>query len=182
MSTISQLITADELLENHRDERCELVRGELRTMSPAGSDHGRFVGNLTVVVGGFIRAQQLGAVYGAETGFLIERNPDTVRAPDFAFVRAARLEDLVTQGFCPEAPDIAAEVLSPGDTASEVHEKAEDWLRAGCQEVWLVDPRLQRVSKLSLVDDQIRHEILDDQLTSDVLPGFAMPVAEIFRL
>lgn len=88
----------------------------------------------------------------------------------------------MTQGFCPEAPDIAAEVLSPGDTASEVHEKAEDWLRAGCQEVWLVDPRLQRVSKLTLIDNQIRHEILDDQLTSDVLPGFAMPVSEIFRL
>jgi Uma2 family endonuclease len=182
VSTASQLITADELLEKHRAERCELVRGELRTMSPAGSEHGAIVVNVTLAVATTVRAKNLGVVFGTETGFLIQQSPDTVRAPDVGFVRRARIQGGLTRKFFPGPPDLAIEVLSPSDTASEVHEKAEDWLRAGCLEVWPVDPRLRRVSKLSLVDDQIRHEILDDRLTSDVLPGFAVPVSEIFRL
>ncbi len=151
-------------------------------MSPAGSEHGAIVVNVTLAVATTVRAENLGVVFGAETGFLIQENPDTVRAPDVGFVRSQRIQGGLTRKFFPGPPDLAIEVLSPGDTASEVHEKAEDWLRAGCQEVWLVDPRLQRVSKLTLIDDQIRQEILDEQLTSDVLPGFAMPVSEIFRL
>ncbi|MBI1309995.1 Uma2 family endonuclease [bacterium] len=182
MSVATSPVTADELLQNYANQRCELVRGELRLMSPAGSEHGFIVNNVAFAVTSAVRAQNLGTVFCAETGFLIQCNPDTVRAPDVGFVRGDRIQGGLTRKFFPGPPDLAVEVLSPGDPASEVHEKAEDWLRAGCQEVWLVDPRLQRVSKLTLVDNEIRHENLDDQLASDVLPGFAMPVSEIFRL
>jgi len=150
-------------------------------MSPAGSEHGAIVVNVTFAVATVVRAKNLGVVFGAETGFLIQENPDTVRAPDVGFVRSDRVQGGLTRKFFPGPPDLAVEVLSPSDTASEVNEKAEHWLTAGCQEVWLVDPRLQRVSKLTFVDGAIRQSVIDDVLTSDLLPGFEMPMSEVFR-
>ena len=181
MSVSTTLVTADELLQSYSGQRCELVRGEVRLMSPAGSEHGAIVVNVMFSVTTVVRAKNLGVVFGAETGFLIQDAPDTVRTPDVGFVRSDRVQGGLTRKFFPGPPDLAVEVLSPGDTASEVNEKAEDWLSAGCQEVWLVDPRLQRVSKLTLVDDAIRQSTIEDVLTSDLLPGFETPMSEVFR-
>ena len=123
--TTAALVTADELLLMKDDGfRYELVRGELRKMSPAGHRHGRIALNLTTPLDQFVRANQLGAVYAAETGFKLTADPDVVRAPDVAFVRRDRVEAVgETGGFWPGAPDLAAEVLSPGETSGEVEDR-----------------------------------------------------------
>jgi Uma2 family endonuclease len=127
-----------------------------------------------------VKANKLGKVYAAETGFHIEHDPDTVRAPDVAFVRRDRLPPAGQRGFFQGPPDLAVEVLSPDDSASEVLAKVQDWLAAGCELVWVVDPRTRTVS---VYHSPRQAEMLGegDRLTGgDVLPGFDLSVAEIF--
>jgi Uma2 family endonuclease len=114
------------------------------------------------------------------SGNWIERNPDTVRAPDVAFVSSDRIEDRPPAKFFPGPPDLAVEVLSPSDTASEVQEKAEAWLNSGCREVWLVDPRRKMATKLTPVEDSIVQQSVET-LSIDLLPGFSLAVAELFK-
>src|SRR5882757_5707599 len=122
MSTTT-IVTADELLAlpTGMGKRYELVAGELRVMSPAGWRHGEIVDNIDSLLSPFIRQNGLGRGFGAETGFLLKRGPDTVRAPDFAFISKWNLPPTKpTEAFWPGAPDLAIEVLSPGDTTGEV--------------------------------------------------------------
>jgi Uma2 family endonuclease len=182
MSSVSQLMTADELERLPDDgQRHELVRGELRTMPPAGFDHGAKVVNLTLPLAQHVRAQQLGVVAGAETGFVLARNPDTVRAPDIAFVRQERIPAAGNpRGFWDGAPDLAVEVVSPGDTFSEVEEKVDDWLAAGTRMVWVVNPRRRTVTvyrSRTVIAILTPNDVLDSQ---DFVPGFACRVADIF--
>src|SRR5437868_4223727 len=119
MSTTT-VVTADDLLAlpTGMGKRYELVAGELRTMSPSGWRHGQIIADLSVLLGVFIREKNLGRWFGAETGFLLRRDPDTVRAPDFAFIANEHLpKTKPKEAFWPGAPDLAVEVLSPGDTA-----------------------------------------------------------------
>jgi Uma2 family endonuclease len=185
MSTVTpaepkQLVTAESLLENHPKQRCELIQGEIRLMSPAGSEHGWVVMNVAGPMMVFVKEEKLGYTFGAETGFVIERDPDTVRAPDVAFVSAERISDRPPAQFFPGAPDLAVEVLSPSDTASEVQEKAEAWLASGCKEVWLVDPRRKTATKLTPAEDSIVQQTVET-LTTKLLPGFTLAVAELFK-
>ena len=109
--------------------------------------HGEVVSALHCRLALHIGKHKLGKTFGAETGFLLSRNPDTVRAPDFAFLANASLpaSDPV-ETFWPGAPDLAVEVLSPDDRTGEVNEKIRAWLTAGTKEVWIVDPQLQSVT------------------------------------
>lgn len=176
------LHTADDLLALPDDGmRHELVKGELRSMTPAGSEHGVVAMNLATFVAPFVRTSRLGLVFTAETGFRIASEPDTVRAPDLAFVAGKRIPDSgIPKGFWPGAPDLAAEVVSPGDRYEEVEEKVLDWLRAGTRLVWVVNPRTRTVA----VHEQHGNITLlteSETLTGgDVLPGFECRVAELF--
>ena len=125
MSVASQAFTAEQLLQLPRGKmRYELVKGELLTMSPSGSEHGVVTIQLSALIAQFVAATGAGLPFGAETGFLIERNPDTVRAPDFAFIRRERIPPGgLPKGYWPGAPDLAVEVVSPNDTAREVDDK-----------------------------------------------------------
>src|SRR5882672_2545517 len=113
---MSPLVTAAELLHtNIPNKRTELVRGRLIVREPAGYNHGRVTMNLTVRLGAYVEGAGAGQLVAAETGFTLFRAPDTVRAPDVAFVRRERLPDPATTGFPEMAPDLVVEVLSPGD-------------------------------------------------------------------
>ena len=97
-------------------------------MSPAGGGHGRIALRIAYLLESFNEKNRSGVVYAAETGFILQRNPDTVRAPDVAFLKqslADRIEDRYK--FVPFAPTIAVEVMSPSDKYSEVAEKAQLW-------------------------------------------------------
>lgn len=139
--SLSALTTAESLW--HAADalgRCELVRGEIVMMSPAGSLHGVVTARIAKAVGEAAEASRAGLVFAAETGFLLEHNPDTVRAPDVAFVRSSRVADGIPSGYFPGAPDFVVEVLSPNDRAADVAAKVADWLAAGTDLVWVVNP------------------------------------------
>jgi Uma2 family endonuclease len=149
-------------------------------MSPAGFQHGHLGAKLAQILLNFAEPRGLGAVTGSETGFLIARDPDTVRAPDAAFVRAERLPPADPRGFFPGAPDLAVEVLSPSDRASEVSAKVRDWLEAGAGAVWVIDPENETVTVYRTPGEAAILGISDTLPGGDVLPGFAVPVREIF--
>ena len=127
-------VTAEQLLRTPDDGlRRELVRGVVRTMAPAGSVHGRAAVNPAWPLAGHVKSQNLRVVYAAETGFKTSSNPDSVRAPDVAFVRRERVEAVgETEGYWPGAPDLAAEVVSPSDRFAA-------WLAAGTRMVIVVN-------------------------------------------
>ena len=182
MSTTEQLMTADELLRMPDDGfRYELVKGELRKMAPAGHEHGRVAINFTWRLAQHVTTNQLGVVYAAETGFTLATNPDTVRAPDVAFVSRERLAEVKrASGYWPGAPDLAVEVVSPGDTYTEVEEKAIDWLAAGARMALALNPRKRTVTVYRSLNDIV---ILNDDATldlDDVVPGFKILVKDIF--
>lgn len=179
----NMLMTAEELLALPDDDlRYELVKGEVRCMSPAGSKHGRLALELGRLVANFVHERGLGQTYAAETGFVLARDPDTVRAPDVAFVQTERIPpDGPSDSFWEGAPDLAVEVLSPSDSMTEVEDKVFEYLAAGCRLVWVVNPRAERVTAYRSAHD-IRSFAGDDLLDgADVLPGFSVPVHQIFH-
>ena len=135
MSAQKTLLTAEELLRlPGTGYRYELVKGELIKMPPAGAEHGGVSIKIASRLNVYVEAHKLGAVFAAETGFWLRRDPDTVRAPDAAFLTQERLsEGRLPKGYFEGAPDLVVEVVSPNDTASEVQAKVEDWLRAGAR-------------------------------------------------
>ena len=182
MTTRKEPVTAEELLRMPDDGfRYELVSGELRKMPPAGNEHGYRAAELSSEPRNHVKANGLGRVYAAETGFRLHSDPDTVRAPDAAFVSRERLEEVGSvEGYWPGAPDLAAEIVSPNDRHTEVVEKALEWLDAGCSMVLVVDPKQRTVTVYRSRED-IRILAEGDSLDgADVIPGFSLPVTEIF--
>lgn len=183
-------MTAEQLLlYKARGMRTELVRGRLIVREPAGYRHGSVAARILLRIGAFLDADQaarsashpLGDVLAAETGFTLERAPDTVRAPDVAFVAWHRRPSNTT-GFAELAPDLAVEVLSPSDRAGEVLSKVADWLSAGTTLVWVIDPA-RRVARVyrgdgseAIVSDG---EALEGEST---LPGFVLPLAGVLSV
>jgi Uma2 family endonuclease len=174
-------ITADELLSMHEPGRpTELVRGELRRSSPAGYWHGAVIGRLAGRLGPYASERNLGETFGAETGFILARNPDTVRAPDVAFVRRDRMPSEFSSGYFPGPPDLAVEIVSPNDTHTEVHEKVLSWLEHGTRLVWVIDPVAKRATVYRGRDDMTVLGV-DEELTGgDVLPGFTVALRDLF--
>ena len=161
----------------------------LRKMPPAGHVHGEYAMSVGISLGAYVKANGLGKVYAAETGFLLASDPDHVRAPDGAFVRRERAEAAEdAPGFFPGAPDLAVEVVSPSDRYTEVDEKVADWLDAGTLAVVVVNPRRRTVNVHRSPTDgcltarQVTALSESDTLdVSDVAPGWRMPVKEIFE-
>ncbi len=161
--------------------RYELVAGELQMMSPAGFEHGVVVSRLGRRLGDFIEENALGETTGAETGFLIATNPDTVLAPDLAFVRANRILDKdLPRTYWPGAPDLAVEVKSPNDRAAEVLIKVGRWLAAGSQAVWMIDP-VTRTAVVHTAKGPSPTLRASDLLEGgEVVPGFRCLLRELF--
>jgi Uma2 family endonuclease len=181
MSTITTA-TAQQLFEMPDDgKRYELIAGELRMMSPSGWKHGEIVGKLHTILGSHVVKNRLGTVFGAETGFLIARDPDTVRAPDIAFIANENLPlEAPSEAYWPGAPDLAVEVLSPNDRTGEVDEKIHAWLSAGARLVWVVDPQLRTVTSYRSTTDVTTHTAAEQLDGGEIVRGFRCAVAEIF--
>jgi Uma2 family endonuclease len=175
--------TADELLRLPRGRnRYELIQGELKTMAPAGYEHGTLAALITSLLLMHVRAQKLGAVTASETGFKLASNPDTVRAPDAAFISQKRLDEVgPVQGYWPGAPDLAVEVVSPNDLYTEVSDKVAEWLEAGSGMVVVVNPRRQQVF-VHAPDTDVKVLGVDDTLDGgEVVPGWQLPIKELFE-
>ena len=179
-STKRRMMTAEELLAMPRGRyRYELVRGELRKRRLAGSEEGTISADVAGSLGLHVKSEGLGKTYIA-SGFILGREPDHVRAPNVAFVRRERIEAIGRQiGYWPEAPDLAVDYVSPDDRYTEVDEKVSDWLAAGTRMVVVVNPR-NRTVNVHTADGDITLRMGDTLNGGDVVPGWRMPVAEIF--
>jgi Uma2 family endonuclease len=181
-STTIKLITADELLMMPDDGfRYELIRGELKRMPPTGEEHGGVTMELAAPLHQYVKRNNLGQVYAAETGFKLESAPDTVRAPDISFVSLERIQSAgKVHGYRSGAPDLAVEVLSPGNTKREMTEKVEEYFAAGARLVWIVNPKARTVTVYHSPTNTLTLTDKDTLDGGQVVPGFQISVAEIF--
>ena len=170
-------VTAEQLLAMG-DGRRELIRGEVIEMSPAGARHGSVAITIARHLTNFVIEHGLGQVYAAETGFVLETDPDTVRAPDVAFVRTERVVD--TDKYFPGAPDLAVEVRSPKESDAEVSEKVEMWLACGARQAWVLDPRQKTVQVFRPGASPETLTESDAVGGGEVLPRFRLAVRECF--
>ena len=175
------LMTAEQLLRHDvPNKSTELVRGRLIVREPPSTYHGRIQSNLTISVGAFVRAHHLGATFGQDTGFKIASDPDTVRAPDLAFVRAERVGLIAPRGYAALAPDLVAEILSPDDRPGDVLAKVGEWLVAGVEIVWVIDPERQ-TARVYRADGSFTAIPSDGNLEGEqLLPGFSCALNELF--
>lgn len=175
------ITTVEDLLSAPADlGRCELVRGELVMMSPGKGRHGAIEARIVKLLANFVDSQGLGTVFGSSAGYVLARNPDTVREPDVSFLSTTRLGDQDLDSFLEGAPDLAVEILSPSNSARDMAAKADDCLAAGCQVVWVVDP-LRKSILVYHADAPAIALTEDDTLTeSALLPGLSLKVREVF--
>lgn len=189
MSTTTRLITADELLvmppydENGKQCRFELIRGELKVMALAKPLHGIICSRLNFKLAGFVEEHDLGEAFGAETGFHVERAPDSVLGPDVAFVGRERLAAVENyEKYFPFAPDLAVEVLSPGNTRREMEEKIVMYFAAGSRAVWVFDPK-KRTAAVYTSPSEVRVFSEGESFDGgEVLPGFKLDLAKLFAV
>ena len=184
MAALTQpaLITAEELFDLPADDyKYELVAGELIRMAPTGGEHGVLTVRIGRILDEYVEAHDLGICSGAETGFILRRAPDIVRAPDAAFIAKARIPETgIPKTYWPFAPDLAVEVTSPSDRFSAVQTKIAEYFSAGTRLVWVIEPATRIVyTYRSAHDVQALGE--DDELSgADVLPGFRYAVGRLF--
>jgi Uma2 family endonuclease len=181
--TPTRLVTAAEFEHTPSiNARTELVKGVIISYPFNDFAHGALAATICMWLGQFVFAQRLGDVLATGTGFILSHNPDTVRAPDAAFVTAERVAQAKRlEGFFDGAPDLAVEVVSPDDKAEEIDAKVLEYLEAGCRLVWVVQPRTKTITEYRSLD-QVRVLTQRDTLDgADVVPGFTVPVKEIFE-
>lgn len=177
------LMTPEEFLVcSVPDGKAELVRGELRVTPPAGGPHGRAATKIAVLLHGYVEPRGLGWVFADGAGYLLLALPRTVRCPDASYVRADRLPaEGIGPGFLGVTPDLAVEVLSPDESASELEEKLDDYRACGTSLLWVVDP-VRRTVMVVASDAPVRWLREGDVLDGGtIIPGFACEVAELFR-
>jgi Uma2 family endonuclease len=175
------LLTAEDILQmSFPGKSVELVRGRLVVREPPSTKHGRIQANLAYFLGTFVRVHTLGAIVGG-AGFKIEEAPDTVRAPDVAFVPNDRVADIPNRSYAAFAPALLAEIVSPNDRAGEVLAKVADWLEAGAHLVWVIDPQRDE-ARVHRADGSLDLIGSDGSLDGeDVLPGFRVALADVLR-
>ena len=183
-ATKPKLLTADDLLRLYsQGVRGELIRGVLRETMPSGQEHGEIAANTIFILGGFVKPRRLGRIIATDAGVLLERDPDTVREPDVAFISYRRSPRGVRNTrYAQVAPDLVVEIRSPRDSAADIEEKALMWLAHGVLIVWAVDPDTRTVDVYRAGFPVVTLADGDSLDGGDVLPGFSCAVSDIFDL
>jgi Uma2 family endonuclease len=179
VSVETRLLTVEEFWRLYADKPYELVRGEVVEIMPGVYSHGSVSSRAASKLGDFVDEHKLGDVVGAETGFRLSAT--TLHAPDAAFISSAKLAQITEPDkFLPFPPDLAVEVVSPGDTATEIQDKVNLYLDAGTLIVWVMYPDLQQVlvHRSDRTAKTISHDgFLDGE---DVLPGLKIALSDLF--
>ncbi len=174
-------VTPDDLIKLSQDGRYELIEGVIYKMAPAGEEHGFVALNIGTIINNFVRKKRLGITTGAETGYKLASDPDTVKSPDVAFKSNNRLaEKGLSKGYSTVMPELVIEVNSPFDSYTKILKKIQDWLKARVLEVWVVEPE---DSSIVIYDSSGNHKILEkkDEIEGgEILPGFKCKVSEFF--
>ena len=182
MTTATKLMTAAELLAMPRGngKKYELIRGELIEKMPTGDPHAIVVIMIGTVLNLFVGPRNYGGVRAGEPGYLLEIGPDTVRAPDVAWIAPGRIPP-GTAGYPNLAPDLAVEVKSPSNSYPEMHRKAAMWLSFGSRQVWVADPEHTTFTRYTHGAAPVVLGPYDTIDGGDLLPGFTAPVWSLFR-
>jgi Uma2 family endonuclease len=174
------LIKGEDLLAIETPDRYELVKGEIVPMAPTGYTHGEVESNFNLALKNFVRQRQIGKVMGGEVGIYTGRDPDTVRGADVLFISHERYAQVRSSSFLDVAPELVVEVLSPDDRWTEVMKKLEEYFEIDVLLVWVADPETQSVYAYRSLTD-VRRFTSDQELPGDeALPGFSVPVTELF--
>jgi Uma2 family endonuclease len=176
----TRYITAEELFQMGPDAPYVLIEGELvEEVSPQGRLHGKVLLKLSSILDTEIVEPGTGELLVGDVGFVLARNPDTVLAPDLAFVRSERLADAGDDGYLRLAPDLAIEIVSPRNTIAEIARKVELYLRHGTSEVWVVRPRQREivVHRADATETLVRD---GETLSSLLFPGKAIDLSRVF--
>lgn len=181
-ASVSLRLTSEEFLVHPAAAgSSELVRGEVRMMTPASGAHGVVAGALFAALNVFVEERKLGLCFPDNTGFLLPGLENTVRSPDAAFVANDRLPaDGIGRGWIAVAPDMIVEILSPSESSTELEAKLSDYRTAGTRLIWIVDPE-RRV--ITIRDGDLPERLLSEGEILDggrVLPGFALGVSSLF--
>lgn len=179
-----KLLTADDLLRLHSEGvKGELIMGVLHKKVSSGQEHGEIVMNLGSPMHQFVKANRLGRVFASDSGVQLERDPDTVREPDVAFISAERMPlDVRERRYAQVVPDLVVEIVSPNDRPVPVFDKAQMWLRHGVRLVWITDPEARTITALPQSGPTRTYTENDTLDGGDVLPGFTCPVRDIFEV
>ncbi len=174
-----------ELLQDpyYDDKRVELVEGIIVEMSKAGGRHGEIAQLIGELIGPYIRSNKLGRTTAAETGYILKKAnaEDSVRGLDFAFVQMSRAPQGLPVGLVPFAPDFAVEVISPGNSAEDLHRKLLELLDSGTQLIWFVYADTKTVSVHTATGAKIYQ--LGDTLDADpIIAGYQVAVADLFAI
>jgi Uma2 family endonuclease len=184
MSIEQKRLTAEDLwkMPEVPGKRYELVDGELLEMPGAGGQHMTMMVLIFKLIEAFVIEHDLGIAYPDGLAYIIARNPDRVRIPDVSFVTHDRVPEAgPPEGFWPVAPNLAVEIVSPNDSAGELHYKVRDYLTSGVEMVWVVWPKSQVVSVHTPGAAGRELELHDELDGGDLLPGFRIPVSTLFR-
>lgn len=181
-ATSTALMTAEELMQLPDDGfRYELINGELEKLPSPGPPHGRIAFRLALYLGQFFVEHGLGEGFANDTGFKLTSNPDTVLAPDFAFVTNEKYRaGSKTEGYWPGPPDLAVEVLSPSDRPGKVKQKISRWLSFGMKQLWIVDPKHSTITIYRSESDITTFSGSDHLEAQDLFPGFRISLDKIF--
>jgi Uma2 family endonuclease len=186
METQTRLITAHELYWHHQETctRRELVRGVIHDRPLVGWWQSNVTMNAMRALGEFIHAGKLGAFVGPRTGFWVERDPDSVLAPTFAFVAKGRYErpaEYEDDFYFPGPPDLAGEVVSDLDPPDQVQARMQRWMDVGTRMVLLIhiDCRTATLYRPGSPPTVLTEEgVLDG---ADVVPDWTLPVRNLFE-
>jgi len=175
-------MTAEEFMNLPDDDlRHELINGEVITMPLPKAPHGRAAMRLGVPLGQFILDHDLGEPFLSEVGYQLTKDPDTVLGPDLSFISKQRLEEVgQVEGYWQGAPDLAVEVLSPGDRRGKVSKKISQWLGVGAKQVWIVDPKHSTITVYRSESDTTMFSGSDYLESHDLFPGFRLSLDRIF--
>lgn len=174
------LLTAEEYYTTCRLKNTELIDGKVVELMPVSFDHGDYAGNIYSFLKAFVRKHNLGRV-SVEAGYRLRRQPDLVRGPDVSFLETARLEGQRTESFIDGPPTLAVDVISPGDLWFEIEDKVRLYLEAGAKAVWLVEPQRRALIIRRADGAPITYFEGDIVPGGEILPGFELPVSEIFE-
>ncbi|MFL6201067.1 MAG: Uma2 family endonuclease [Thermoanaerobaculia bacterium] len=176
-----RLMTGEELARHSDLNPCELVNGRVVPMAPAGHIHGAAESRLDVKLALYAEKMGSGRVMVGEVGIYTRRNPDTVRGADIVFMSNERYARCGPSAFLDVAPELVVEILSPEDRPGQVKEKIQEYLAVGVDRVWFVDPRRRSVLVYRFSNQVETLGIGDILCDEEILPGFSLPLSELFR-
>jgi Uma2 family endonuclease len=175
-------VTGEQLLEMGDIGRTELVKGKIIKLPPHEILHASTLAIMGSLLVDFVRKHKLGQILGGGVGIYTHRNPDTVRGVDVAFISNERMTQASETGFLDVAPELIVEIMSPSDRWMDIQEKLAEYFTIGVQLVWLVDPQLEQTHVYRSLDDTTRLTAEDTLTTPELLPGFSVPLTEIFEM